>query len=345
MAKANLQREPVISARRYAEFLNSLPVAIYRVTIEGTLIYGNLAFARIFGFESISELIDFPVVKLHRNKKDRGELINAILQNGRVNDLPFPFIRRDGKSIWCAVTARAVLDDDGMVVLMDGVMREITDEIAGKEAPLPRLDADADLLENAIVYLDLKGKLIDLNKAAEELIKAPKKRLLGRPLSDFVTPAYKDFFFVFLSDILKTGRQEGILTLLDRDGGEHHIKFHAILVKQNGKAHHLKGVALDITREMKEREEILVNEKFQGVLEMAGGVAHRMNQPLMIINNILKEMLTDRGPEDLYFRRLGNVRDQVERLNEITRKVGSIKKYEAMDYVAGVKIVDIDKAS
>jgi hypothetical protein len=32
-------------------------------------------------------------------------------------------------------------------------------------------------------------------------------------------------------------------------------------------------------------------------------------------------------------------------MNEITEKIGNIKKYEAMEYVAGIKIVDIDKAS
>ena len=30
---------------------------------------------------------------------------------------------------------------------------------------------------------------------------------------------------------------------------------------------------------------------------------------------------------------------------QIAKKIGAIKKYEAMEYVAGIKIVDIDKAS
>jgi hypothetical protein len=35
----------------------------------------------------------------------------------------------------------------------------------------------------------------------------------------------------------------------------------------------------------------------------------------------------------------------VERISEIAKKIGNIKKYEPMDYVAGIKIVDIDKTS
>ena len=32
-------------------------------------------------------------------------------------------------------------------------------------------------------------------------------------------------------------------------------------------------------------------------------------------------------------------------MNDITDKLSKIKKYEAMEYVAGIKIVDIEKAS
>jgi len=37
--------------------------------------------------------------------------------------------------------------------------------------------------------------------------------------------------------------------------------------------------------------------------------------------------------------------DQIRKMNDIAKKISSIKKYEAMDYVAGVRIVDLDKAS
>jgi hypothetical protein len=32
-------------------------------------------------------------------------------------------------------------------------------------------------------------------------------------------------------------------------------------------------------------------------------------------------------------------------MNDITEKIGNIRKYVAMDYVAGVKIVDIERAA
>jgi PAS domain S-box-containing protein len=209
-----------ISPRGYAEFFDGIPAAIYRTTLEGKIIYCNKAFAQIFGFDSAAELIDYPVIELYRNKKDRGIFIHSILQRGRLSDLPIGFKKKDGTPILCAVSAKAVLDDDGIVVHLDGFLREITGPI-----------------------------------------------------------------------------------------------------------------------------EIKRDEKFQGVLEMAGGVAHSLNQPLTIVNNLLNEVVSELHESGSIHSKILKIHNQIKKMNAIAKKIGNIKKYEAMDYVAGVTIVDIDKAS
>ena len=60
---------------------------------------------------------------------------------------------------------------------------------------------------------------------------------------------------------------------------------------------------------------------------------------------LLNELLEQHQPDDSSLPKLLKVRHQINKMNEIAKKISNIKKYEAMDYVAGVKIVDIDKAS
>jgi PAS domain S-box-containing protein len=225
MAEASLQTDFDGSARRYFEFINSLPAAVFRKTLEGKIVFCNRGYARILGFDTPEELIGYPVINLYRNKKDRGILVDAVIQTGGVTDLPVALTKKDGVPIWCALTARAVLDDDGIVVHLDGVLKDITAEIEEKQ--------------------------------------------------------------------------------------ENHSN----------------------------------SDKFQGVLEMAGGVVHRLNQPLTIVNNVLNELINDSQTEDPNYQKIMTVHNQVKKMNEITKKIGNIKKYEAMEYVAGIKIVDIDKAS
>ncbi len=219
-------------ARWHAEFLDNLPVGIYRTTLEGRLVYCNRCLADIFGFDSVDDLIGYPVADLYCNKKNRGDLIKAIMEKSYVEDLCFPFKKKENMRIWCNITAKAVFDNDGIMVFVDGIMRDVT------------------------------GKMEEMDAV---------QCLNGR--------------------------------------------------------------------------EQLTKEKLQGVLEMAGGVAHRLNQPLTIINNLLDEVLSNLRPHDNNFKKAVRMRDQIEKLNEIAKKIGGIRKYESMDYVGGIKIVDIDKAS
>ena len=72
------------TAQWYADFIETLPLGVYRTTLEGKLVFCNSAFAQLFGFDSADKLIDYPVIKLYRKKKDRGNLIQTIIEKGRV---------------------------------------------------------------------------------------------------------------------------------------------------------------------------------------------------------------------------------------------------------------------
>ena len=333
-----------ISARGYAEFIDGLPAAIYRTTLEGKLVYCNKAFANIFGFDSAAELIDFPVIELYRNKKDRGLLIHAILQRGRLSDLPMAFKTKDGTPVTCIVSAKAVLDDDEMVVHIDGFLREITGQSEVGNIAV-KMDGAAEDQKHAVIVIDLHGGLLDINPVGAKLMGFSRDEMIGQPLSGFFAPEDREFFLIFLADIVKIGRNETILAVADRGAKKRHLDWHAYLVRNNNQPHHIKCIARDVSDIVKLQRERNIDEKFQGVLEMAGGVAHSFNQPLTIVNNLLNEILSELDRAGTLFPKVQKVHDQMMKMNEIAQKIGSIKKYEAMDYVAGVRIVDIDKAS
>ena len=332
------------SARGFADFFDGIPAAIYRTTLEGKIVYCNRAFAHIFGYDSAAELINSPVIDLYRNKKDRGVFIHSILQRGRLFDLPIAFKMKDGTPIVCAVSAKAVLDDDEMVVHLDCVLREITGQTEVKK-DVVRMDGTADNLKDAVIVIDLYGGLIDINQAGAQLMGFPREEMLGQPLSSFFAPEDREFFLIFLADIIKIGRNETILAVTKRGAQRRHLDWHAYLVRNDNQPHHIKCIARDVSDIVNRQKERNIDEKFQGVLEMAGGVAHSLNQPLTIVNNLLNEILSELDREGTIFHKVQKIHDQLMKMNEIAQKIGNIKKYEAMDYVAGVKIVDIDKAS
>ena len=92
-------------------------------------------------------------------------------------------------------------------------------------------------------------------------------------------------------------------------------------------------------------EERLKNERLRGVLEMAGGAAHELNQPLQVVlgyaSMISMQMEDDHPLKD----KVEKLREEVDRLADIGKKIANISDYAVRDYVGDVKIVDIHQAS
>jgi len=107
-------------------------VAVFRETLDGRIVYCSKALAEMLGFESSAEVLDHPMPLFYRNAEDRGLLLRAVMKSGRVVDAPFPLKRRDGRPIWCRLTARAFVNEEGALAHLDGVLRDATREIENR---------------------------------------------------------------------------------------------------------------------------------------------------------------------------------------------------------------------
>ncbi len=85
--------------------------------------------------------------------------------------------------------------------------------------------------------------------------------------------------------------------------------------------------------------------KAQGVLELAGAVCHELNQPLQTIMGHVQMMQMEMENPDAFEENLTIVKEQVDRMAELTRKLMRITRYETREYVPGTRIVDIDKST
>ena len=105
------------------------------------------------------------------------------------------------------------------------------------------------------------------------------------------------------------------------------------------------GCLTVVTKEMRAEEERLKKERLQVLLEMAGAVCHELNQPMQAISAYAELFLIDIPPDNPIYEKTEAIRQQIDRMGKITQKVMRITKYETMDYVDDIQIIDIDKAS
>ena len=100
------------------------------------------------------------------------------------------------------------------------------------------------------------------------------------------------------------------------------------------------GSAL-IQREAIERQ--AEKEKLKTALETAGGVCHKLNQPLQYVLGAIQIMMMDLGPDDDKFGQLDKMREKVEQMGQITAKMAKITRYHTRAHAGGQHILDIDK--
>jgi sensor domain CHASE-containing protein len=86
-------------------------------------------------------------------------------------------------------------------------------------------------------------------------------------------------------------------------------------------------------------------ERLKGVLEMAGAACHELNQPMQAISGYCEMLIHQVGADQALFERLRIIQSQIERMTLSTRKLQRISRYMTRDYIEGVRIVDLDKAT
>jgi len=77
---------------------------------------------------------------------------------------------------------------------------------------------------------------------------------------------------------------------------------------------------------------------------MAGAVCHELNQPLQIVSGFAEMLLLETNTDDKNFKTLKTIKQGIERIGELTRRIMKITRYHTKPYLKG-SIVDINEAS
>jgi CheY-like chemotaxis protein len=85
-------------------------------------------------------------------------------------------------------------------------------------------------------------------------------------------------------------------------------------------------LALNLRQAVEQQAEA---EKLKRVLEKAGGVCHSLNQPLQYVLGAVQILLIDMPPDDNKYKCVDTIREKVEQMGTITRKLAEVTRYRA----------------
>jgi PAS domain S-box-containing protein len=124
--------------QKYRSIFEHCLEGIFQTTPEGKYLSANPALARMYGYESVEELIAALTDitrQLYVQAGRRAEFIQLVREQGKVIDFESQIYRRDGSVIWISENARVVRDDvSGQVLYYEGMVQDISRRKAAEEA-------------------------------------------------------------------------------------------------------------------------------------------------------------------------------------------------------------------
>jgi len=181
-------------------------------------------------------------------------ILDELLSESKFSKKPITvrWIKKDGSLIWTEQRVSPVYDQENRLVAIEWIARDITEKIKAEEEAKATEDKFRTIFEYAPdgYYLnDMRGRFVEGNKAAEEIIGYPKEELIGKSYLELdLLP--KKYYAKAAMMLAKNamGKRTGpnAFKLTRKDGSQIDVEISTHPVKIAGKRVVL-GIARDIT--------------------------------------------------------------------------------------------------
>mgnify|MGYP002628764678 CR=1 FL=1 len=307
----------MISASSLHETWDLLPVIIWKLSANGFVLAANRASGELLGYDP-AEFLNRPADDFLVNSIDFKFLKNRIEMIGRVANQEACLLCKDGSTRHVVIDAGAETSGGSLgeiyCAISDRSQRKRTEAHAREQTEL--------LLRNeeAIIIQNLEGQVIYWSMGAERLYGLPAFEAIGRPLPrelggdpQILTEARRC--------ALSTGEWRGELKNSTATGTQFVVESRwALLRDQSGNPQSILIINEDAAESRLLEEERLRAQRQECIGNLAGGIAHDLNnilQPISIAIDMFRGRLADNESQEV----LGMLDSNVRRATELVRQI------------------------
>ncbi|MFC1606505.1 two-component regulator propeller domain-containing protein [Candidatus Latescibacterota bacterium] len=197
---------------------------------------------------------------------------------------------------------------------------------------------------DTIIVMDSWLNVTMANKMAKELLGCSSdKEIFEQNFRTWICDEYESAFIALLNDVRDKGCRDSMeLIITDKIRREIPVEIDVSLITgHDDTPDYYIVVIIDISKLKKEENERVDRERLKGIVELAGGASHNLNQPLQTLLGYT-ELAQSKG-ENLELT--SKLLPEIKKLLEISQKLHNVTQYKTKTYINDTQIVDIDESS
>ncbi|MEJ5286833.1 MAG: PAS domain S-box protein [Bacteroidota bacterium] len=184
------EKELKKSEENYWNFIDNLPVGVYRTTLDGNFIIANRTLARILGCKDVEELKRVSAIEFYKTREKRNEVLQQHSQEKQnLVKVETELITKDGRRIFVNDYGRSLFNQETGEVLIDGIIVDVTDKYQIEKELEKNEKRFRELFENLneiLFQMTEEGEILLVSPSVEEVLGFKPEELKGENFSNLL---------------------------------------------------------------------------------------------------------------------------------------------------------------
>jgi|GEM_PF-837788 PAS domain S-box-containing protein len=306
---------------------------------DGSVLRANEAALTLLGAD-LDDLLDKPLYKFV-DPHDRPEFQVALTGAFEGSDMPIfetHLVLQDGKMV--------PVDTDACLVEIEGERRILLHlrDIHRRKAAETRTAMIFEYIEDGIFITDQNGIVLMASKSAADVTGHSSDEIIGFDISQFHSEEGVERWQLAISHFDKDDAHVYEDQLQKSDGSQLPVEWTMASFAVGSEAYYI-SVARDLKDRRSAEEKRMEAERLNTLLEIAGGAAHEINQPLTAILGYAEMAMDMMGESEQAYAYQEHIVQASLRINEILKRMQAIREYKTRPYADGHQIVDFESSA